>query len=74
MVKDIANKYQIKHQKSTPYHPQANGQVESTNKNLEAIMTKTVQTTEKTGQTSFRKLYGHTESPIKIVLGLLLIS
>jgi transposase InsO family protein len=43
MVKDLANKYQIKHRKSTPYHPQANGQVESTNKTLEAIMTKTVQ-------------------------------
>ena len=42
-MQDIANKYQIKHQKSTPYHPQANGQVESTNKTLEAIMTKTVQ-------------------------------
>ena len=40
---DIADKYQIKHRKSTPYHPQANGQVEFTNKNLEAIMTKTVQ-------------------------------
>ena len=25
MVKDLANKYQIKHRKSTPYHPQANG-------------------------------------------------
>jgi transposase InsO family protein len=43
MVKDLASKYQIKHRKSTPYHPQANGQVESTNKTLEAIMTKTVQ-------------------------------
>jgi hypothetical protein len=47
MVKDLASKYQIKHRKSTPYHPQANGQVESTNKTLEAIMTKTVQTHRK---------------------------
>jgi hypothetical protein len=43
LVQDIADKYKIKHQKSTPYHPQANGQVESTNKTLESIMTKTVQ-------------------------------
>jgi hypothetical protein len=47
MVKDLARKYQIKHQKSTPYHPQANGQVESTNKTLEAIMTKIVQINRK---------------------------
>ena len=43
LMQEIANKYKIKHRKSTPYHPQANGQVESTNKNLETIMTKTVQ-------------------------------
>jgi len=34
--------YKIKHRKSTPYHTQANGQVESTNKVIEAIITKTV--------------------------------
>jgi hypothetical protein len=43
LVKDIVEKYKIRHHKSTPYHPQANGQVESTNKVLEAIMTKTIQ-------------------------------
>ena len=42
LVKDITEKYKIKHRKSTPYHPQANGQVESTNKILEEIITKTV--------------------------------
>ena len=42
LMKDITDKYQIKHRKSTPYHPQANGQVESTNKTLEGIITKTV--------------------------------
>jgi len=35
-------KYNIKHQNSTPYHPQANVQVESTNKILEVILTKTM--------------------------------
>eukprot|EP00253_Pinus_taeda_P010386 PITA_10386 len=43
LVRDLTEKYKIKHRKSTPYHPQANGQVESTNKFLENIMTKTVQ-------------------------------
>jgi len=34
--------YKFKHIRSTPYHPQANGQVESTNKEIEAILTKVV--------------------------------
>ena len=42
LVRQIVEKYKIKHHKSSPYHPQANGNVESTNKILEAIMTKTV--------------------------------
>lgn len=44
LVQEITKKYQIKHRRSMPYHPQANGQVESTNKTLEGIMTKTVAT------------------------------
>ena len=47
LVRDLTTKYKIKHRKSTPYHPQANGQVESTNKVLENIMTKTVQQNKK---------------------------
>jgi transposase InsO family protein len=43
LVKAITEQYQIKRRKSTPYHPQANGQVESTNKFIESILTKTVQ-------------------------------
>jgi len=34
--------YKIKHRKSTPYHPQVNVLVESTNKVIEAILTKTM--------------------------------
>jgi hypothetical protein len=52
--------YKIKHRKSTPYHPQENGQVESTNKVIEAILTKTVHLHRRIGQKSFQKLYGHT--------------
>jgi transposase InsO family protein len=42
LVKDITEQYKIKHRKSSPYHPQENGQVESTNKAIEVILTKTV--------------------------------
>ena len=41
-MKEITMKYGIWHWKSSAYHPQANGQVESTNKVLESILTKTI--------------------------------
>jgi hypothetical protein len=40
-------KYHIQQRMTTPYHPQANGQVESTNKVIEAILTKTVKESRK---------------------------
>ena len=40
LVEKMMEKYKVKHKKSTPYHPQANGQVESTNKVIEGIITK----------------------------------
>lgn len=43
LVKTITEQYQIRHQKSTPYHQLENGQVESTNKVIKAILTKTIQ-------------------------------
>jgi len=36
------NQYKIRHMKSTLYHQQANHQVESTDKVIESILTKTV--------------------------------
>jgi len=64
-------KYKIKHQKSTPYHPQANGKVKSINKVLEAILTKTMYLHRKdwvemiaealwSYQTTYRNKIGHT--------------
>ena len=40
--KSLLQKYHVQHMVASPYHPQANGQVESTNKVIEAILTKTV--------------------------------
>ena len=41
-IAKLMQKYGVKHRVTSPYHPQANGQVESTNKTLENILTKTV--------------------------------
>jgi transposase InsO family protein len=40
LMQSITQQYQIKHQKSSLYHPRANGQVESTKNVLEAIWNK----------------------------------
>lgn len=42
MIEELLNHNRIKHRTSTPYHPQANGQVEVTNRALESILTKVV--------------------------------
>ena len=47
LIQSFMQQFKIKNRFSTPYHPQANGQVESTNKVLEAILTKTVQQNHK---------------------------
>ena len=40
MIKELRKTNQIRNKKSTPYHPQANGQVEVTNREVEKIMIK----------------------------------
>eukprot|EP00253_Pinus_taeda_P025481 PITA_25481 len=68
----------IKHQKSNPYLPQANGQVESTNKVIEAILTKNIHLHRKDWvenlpealwayKTTWRNTTGHT--PYELVYG-----
>ena len=42
LMKELTTKYSICHCKSSPYDPHDNGQVESTNNVLEAILTKTI--------------------------------
>jgi hypothetical protein len=78
LVKAITEQYQIKHRKYSPYHPQENRQVESTNKVIEAILTKTVQLHHKDWvdrfpealwayRTTWRNTTGHT--PYELVYG-----
>ena len=43
LMTTLVQHYKIKHKLSSPYHPQGNGQVESTNKVLESILTMTVE-------------------------------
>eukprot|EP00253_Pinus_taeda_P017761 PITA_17761 len=47
MIEELLNHHKIKHRTSTPYHPQANGQVEVTNMALESILTKVVSSSRK---------------------------
>jgi len=70
--------YKVKHKKSTPYHPQANGQVESTNKVIEGIITKIIHLRRRhwaerlpealwAYRTTWRNTTGH--SPYELVYG-----
>jgi len=47
LIEDLLTHHRIKHRTSTPYQPQANGQVEVTNKTLEGILTKVVSNNRK---------------------------
>ena len=78
MVEAITEQYKIKHRKYSPYQPQANGQVESTNKFVEAILTKTIKLHHKDWvdrfpkalwayRTTWRNTTGHT--PYELVYG-----
>ena len=77
-MKSLVEQYKIKHYKSSPYHLQENGKVESTNNVLESILTKVVQLHHQdlvnklpealwAYMTSWRNITGHT--PYELVYG-----
>jgi transposase InsO family protein len=47
VIEKIMQQHHIFHKKSTPYHPQENGQAEVTNRELENILTKTISMNKK---------------------------
>jgi len=47
MIEDLLSHHKIKHRTYIPYHPQANEQVEVTNRALEGILTKVVGSSRK---------------------------
>jgi len=78
MVKSLVEDYKIKQRKSTLYHPQENGQFESTNKVIEGILTKIVHLHRRDWaerlpeplwayRTTWRNITGHT--PYELVYG-----
>ena len=79
VIHELTSKHMIIHKKFSTYHPQCNGQVESTNKTLVKVLKKIVKANKKDGdqklesalwafQTSYKVAIGMT--PFKMTYGL----
>ena len=62
---NLLKKYGVQHRTSTPYHPQTNGQVEVSNREVKAILEKTGGQTERVGALDLKKHCGHIGLHIK---------
>jgi hypothetical protein len=54
VIQDMTNRFQIDHRKTTPYHPQTNGQTERVNQILASILRKTVQDSKRDWDTKLQ--------------------
>jgi len=61
MIQKLVEKYKIHHRIMTPYHPQAHGQMESTNKAIEGILITLWLVIEGIWLIKFQKCCGHIE-------------
>ncbi|CAA7023867.1 unnamed protein product [Microthlaspi erraticum] len=61
----LMKSYGVKHKVATPYHPQTSGQVEVSNRQIKAILEKTVSLLGRIGQQDLMKLFGPIEQLTK---------
>ena len=65
--RSLLKRYGVQHRITTPYHPQANGQVENCNREIKKSFIKFVSLMERIGLGKFMTLYGHIGQHTKLL-------